>query len=69
MSRLPDYNQERRPITIELDLNVVTLFDGETKLFRRYELPSLMGIINATSKSCQDERRHSVTVQSDCSSL
>ena len=28
-TRLPDNNQERRPITIELNLNAVTLFDGE----------------------------------------
>ena len=29
-TRLPDNNQERRPITTELNLNAVTLFDGES---------------------------------------
>ena len=29
-TRLPDNNQERRPITIELNLNAVTLCDGES---------------------------------------
>ena len=29
-TRLPDNNQERRPITIELNLYAVTLCDGES---------------------------------------
>ena len=37
-TRLPDKNQERRPITVELNLNAVTLYDGKSCLLLTFDL-------------------------------